>query len=81
MSLFKKKEDSEIKIGNIDYGALREFAKAVKDQKREKRGEAMKGIFKSLGNALPKGIKNPDDLVVNMHLYTPMKGKRKTRLF
>jgi len=59
----------------------REFIQAVKDAKKMRRGQFMSGILKNLGNAFPKGIRNPDDTVRNSHLYIPGKGSHKTRLY
>jgi len=59
----------------------REFVRAVKDAKKMRRQQSMSGVLKALGNAFPKGIRNPDDTVRNSHLYIPGKGSHKTRLF
>jgi hypothetical protein len=58
---------------------------AVKALKSEKRRQAVGNVIKYIAkNALPKGIRNPDDMVVNRHLYFGVKrGQKppKTRLF
>jgi len=58
----------------------KEFVGAVKDLKRMKRNESLGKVLRSFGNVIPKGVRDPDSLVRNQHLYIP--GKRgKTRLF
>lgn len=57
-------------------------ARAIKSERtRQAVGTAFKFIAK---NALPKGIRNPNDMVVNRHLYVGVKkGQKppKARLF
>jgi len=62
-----------------DEELMRKYIKAVEDEKKMKRGEPMKKILSMAGKAFPKGIRHPDSLVTNLHLYVP--GRRgKTRL-
>ena len=56
-------------------------AKAIKNERRRAAvGKALAYIGK---NAMPKGIRHPDSLVTNKHLYMPVKGtkNKKVRLF
>jgi hypothetical protein len=62
-----------------DEELMRRYIKAVEDEKRMKRTEPMKKVLSFAGKAFPKGIKHPDSLVSNLHLYVPGK-KGKTRL-
>ena len=41
----------------------------VKEIKRERRAKRMKAVETVLKSAVPKGIKNPDKMVRNQHLY------------
>jgi hypothetical protein len=62
-----------------DEQLMREYIKAVKEEKRMRRGEPLKKILSMAGKAFPKGIRHPDSLVSNLHLYVP--GRRgRTRL-
>lgn len=55
---------------------LKELRKIVKDLKGMRRRESVGKILRVFGNAFPKGIRHPDSLVRNLHLYKPgMKGK------
>ena len=61
---------------------MREFTKSVKEYKKIHRGDSVKKILSFAGKMMPKGIRHPDSLVTNMHLYSPrVKHKGKTRLF
>jgi len=54
-----------------DEQLMREYIKAVKEEKRMRRGEPMKKILSMAGKAFPKGIRHPDSMCVNLHLYVP----------
>lgn len=58
----------------------KELVRAVKDLKRMKRQAATRKFMSSMGNLVPKGIRHPDSLVGNRHLFIPgLKGKTKLR--
>lgn len=61
----------------------KDIIQAAKDIKNERRRQAMSTAFKFLAkNAMPKGIRHPDSLVTNKHLYFPgVRGPKKTKLF
>jgi len=65
----------------MDEQLMREYIKLKKEEKRKSRTDSIGKLLKYAGKALPKGIRNPNDMVTNMHLYTPMRGKHKTKLF
>lgn len=64
-----------------DDELMREYVRLKQKEEREKRTEPMKKMLAAAGKMLPRGIRHPDSLVTNMHLYTPKKGKHKTKLF
>ena len=57
---------------------LRSANREVKNRESRKRFES---VLKSAGKLIPKGIKNPDSMVVNRHLYMGGGSSRKRRLF
>ena len=65
----------------MDSNELRQLHQDVEFLKRQKRGDAMKSVLSAFGKFIPKGIRNPDSTVKNIHLYTAGKGPRRTRLF
>jgi len=58
----------------------KEFIRSVKDLKKMKRQESARKVFGLFGKAIPKGIRHPDSLVTNRHLYLPHRGRRRTIL-
>ena len=63
----------------VDEQLLREYIKTVKSEKRRRASESLGKVFRAFGKAFPRGIRHPDSLITNMHLYSP--GSRgKTRL-
>ena len=52
----------------------------IAEKKRERREKSMANVGKLLGafgKMMPKGIRHPDSLVTNHHLYSPRyKGKK-----
>ncbi len=63
-----------------DEELIREYIKAVKEEKRRRSTQRIGKILSVFGKVMPKGIRHPDSLVTNLHLYHP--GYRgKTRLF
>ena len=63
-----------------DEDLMREYIKTVKGEKRRRTTERVGKVLSVLGKAMPKGIRHPDSLVRNIHLYHP--GYRgKTRLY
>ena len=59
---------------------LRENIKLIKAERRRRNSEKMGKVLKSFGKAIPKGIRHPDSIVTNMHLYHPgYRGKTKLR--
>ena len=62
-----------------DEELMRRYVRLREREEREKRMEPMKKILSAAGKMLPRGIRHPDSLVTNLHLYVP--GRRgKTRL-
>ena len=60
----------------MDESLMREYIKLQKEEKRRKTQENMGKILRAVGKAFPKGIRHPDSLVTNRHLYVPgRKGK------
>lgn len=49
----------------------KEFIKAVRDMKSMRRRDSMGKLLGMFGKAIPKGIRHPDSLVGNRHLYIP----------
>ena len=49
----------------------RELLSAVKYLKAQRAKESMSRVLSTFGKALPKGIRHPDSLVRNAHLYMP----------
>lgn len=64
----------------MDDELMREYIKEKKAERRQKSQAALGRVFTALGKAMPRGIRHPDSLITNMHLYRPTKGKHKTRL-
>ena len=64
---------------SVDPELMKEYLRERKREKREKSSARMGGFFKAFGKAIPKGIRHPDSLVKNAHLYTGGH-KGKTRL-
>ena len=63
-----------------DESLMREYIQTVKGEKRRRSIARLGKILSVFGSIVPKGIKHPDSLVRNTHLYHP--GYRgKTRLF
>lgn len=63
----------------MDEQLIKEYIKTVKSEKRRRAQEGLGKLFRVFGNAIPKGIRHPDSLVTNRHLYFP--GRRgRTRL-
>ena len=60
---------------------MREYIREKKREKADRRNQSLGRVFKAFGRALPRGIRHPDSLITNMHLYRPSRGKPKTRLF
>lgn len=59
---------------------MKEYINTVKAEKRRRSGEALGKVFKMFGGVIPKGIRHPDSLVTNRHLYHPgYSGKTKLR--
>lgn len=57
-----------------------ELVWAVKELKKEKQRQAVAGMLSAIGKAFPKGVRHPDSLVTNRHLYMPSKRRYKTKL-
>lgn len=66
---------------DVNEALAREYIAERKRERRDRRNEQLGKVFKAFGRALPRGIKHPDSMITNMHLYRPTKGKHKTRLF
>ena len=58
----------------------RELIRAVKDLKAMRRGRSLNKVLGAFGKLVPKGIRHPDSLITNLHLYKPgVKGKTRLR--
>ena len=58
----------------------KELIKAVKYLKAEKRNRALGSFLGAFGKLSPKGIRHPDSLIRNLHLYKAgVKGKTRLR--
>lgn len=66
---------------DVSEEVAREYIKEKKRERADRRNASMGKVFSAFGRALPRGIKHPDTLVRNMHLYRPSKGRHRTRLF
>ena len=55
----------------MDEQLVREYIKVVKSEKRRRAQEGLGKVFRVLGNAFPRGIRHPDSLITNRHLYFP----------
>ena len=59
----------------------------IKYEGKQKRQQMIGSIFKKMGGTIPKGIRHPDDIVTNAHLYVGRKPgntsrkKNKIRLY
>lgn len=63
----------------MDEKLLREYIRIVKSERRRRTTESMGKVLGAFGKLIPRGVKHPDSLVRNVHLYHP--GYRgKTRL-
>lgn len=59
---------------------MKEYIRTVKAERSRRTTEKMGKILKVFGKAFPKGIRHPDSLITNLHLYKPgVKGKTKLR--
>lgn len=59
-----------------------EHHKILKSEKAVQRNEKVNRTMAQIGNVIPKGIRHPDDLIVNKHLYMGRGGKdKKAKLF
>jgi len=66
--------------GYMDERLMREYIKAVKDERRRRSTERIGTLLKGFGKAIPKGIRHPDSLITNLHLYqVGRKGTTKLR--
>lgn len=54
-----------------DEEVMREYIRLKKQERRDKSKEAMGKLLSAAGRAFPKGIRYPDSLVTNVHLYVP----------
>ena len=55
----------------MDEELVREYIRVVKSEKRRKATEGLGKLLKAFGNAFPRGIRHPDSLIKNRHLYHP----------
>lgn len=83
MGLFtrKPKLTSEQRVTQQQLELTRSQIREIKSVRRREQLDKLQGqlgwIFK---NTIPKGIRSPDSTVRNLHLYRPVRGKRKTIL-
>ena len=63
-----------------DEDLMREYIQTVKQERRRRTTQRVGKILGMFGKVMPRGIRHPDSLVRNLHLYHP--GYRgKTRLY
>lgn len=55
----------------MDEQLLREYVDLLKKERRRRTVAKMGSVLKVFGKAFPKGIRHPDSLVGNRHLYHP----------
>lgn len=60
----------------MDEQLMRDYIKTVKQERRRRSMEGIGKVFKTLGRAFPKGVRHPDSMIVNRHLYSPSYGGR-----
>jgi len=64
----------------MDEQLMREYIKTVREERRRKSTENVGKVLKVFGKLVPKGVRHPDSLITNAHLYIPGK-KGKTKLW
>ena len=64
----------------MDERLVRDYVKTVKAERRRKTTEKMGKILSACGRLVPKGIRSPDSMITNLHLYKPGVRGKKTRL-
>lgn len=63
-------------MSDISEETAKEYIRTVKAERRRKATERMGSVLGAFGKLVPKGIRHPDSLVRNVHLYKPgMKGR------
>lgn len=55
----------------MDEQLMKEYIRTVKSERRRQAGEKLGKVFKAFGKAFPKGIRSPDSMITNHHLYHP----------
>jgi len=64
----------------VDEQLMRDYINTVKSEKRRRATAGLGKVLKACGRAIPKGIRHPDSMITNMHLYSPnRRGKTKLR--
>lgn len=64
----------------MDEQLMRDYIRTVKSERRRRSMASVGKVFKLFGRVIPRGVRHPDSLVVNRHLYHPgYRGKTKLR--
>jgi len=64
----------------MDEELIREYIRTVKSEKRRRTSDSIGRVFSALGKLSPRGVRSPDSLVTNKHLYHPgYRGRTKLR--
>ena len=64
----------------MDEKLAKEFISTVKQERRRRTGERMGKLLGAFGKLVPKGVRHPDSLITNRHLYHPgYRGKTRLR--
>ena len=67
-------------LDEMDEELVKEYIRTVKQERRRRATEKIGKVLKSFGKLIPKGVRSPDSLVTNLHLYKPgIRGKTKLR--
>lgn len=81
MGFFKKEKlTPEQEITKKQLELTRRQIGELKRARRQGSSLGMGKVLGAFGKAFPKGIKSPDSLVTNLHLYKPGLGRKKTIL-
>ncbi len=60
----------------MDEKLIKEYIRTVKSERRRKSTEKLGSVLRAAGKLLPKGVRNPDSMITNLHLYKPgVRGK------
>jgi len=64
----------------MDEQLMKDYINTVKSEKRRRASDGLGKVLKACGKAFPKGIRSPDSMITNLHLYKPgVRGKTSLR--